>query len=203
MTANEEILLVKAAAGGDEAAFEELVKAHQGHVYKLAMKLTGSHEEALDVSQEVFLKAYRSLGSFRGESRFSVWLYRLTCNASMDIIKRSRRSALVPMPTDGDGAELDIPDLSPTPEEQVERRETLRAVREAIGELDGEKRRILLMREYGGMTYSQIADLLGIEEGTVKSRLARARAALAEILRKRGTFSGDEPSKERKNDKGR
>ena len=199
MTADEEARIVRAAARGDEAAFEKLVLAHQKHVYSLALKLTGSAEDAMDASQDAFLKAFQNLRSFRGESRVSVWLYRLTYNASMDILKKSRRGTLVPLPSDEEGAELEIPDPSPTPDEEALRREELEEVREALGQLDEDKRRILLMREYNGMSYQDIARALGLEEGTVKSRLARARAALAEILKKRGTFQAPPQSNNQTN----
>ena len=161
MTAEEELKAVRAAASGDGAAFERIVREHQKNVYSLAWKLTGNEQDALDASQDAFLKAYQNLRSFRGDSRLSVWLYRLTYNASMDIIKRSRRGKLVPMPTDEEG-----------------------------GALDEDKRTILIMREYQSMSYTDIARALSLEEGTVKSRLARARASLAEILKKRGTIAG-------------
>ncbi len=189
MIADEEQRLVRAAASGDAGAFERLVTENQGHVYNLAYKLTGSEQDALDVSQDVFLRAYQNLRSFRGDSRMSVWLYRLTYNASMDLIKRSRRGTVVQMPAGDEGAELELPDLAPLPDEELERQEELEAVRDALSELDEDKRRILLMREYRDMSYADIARALGIEEGTVKSRLARARLALAENLKKRGTFS--------------
>lgn len=189
MIADEEQRLVRAAASGDAGAFERLVIENQGHVYNLAYKLTGSEQDALDVSQDVFLRAYQNLRSFRGDSRMSVWLYRLTYNASMDLIKRSRRGTVVQMPAGDEGTELELPDLAPLPDEELERREELEAVRDALSELDEDKRRILLMREYRDMSYADIARALGLEEGTVKSRLARARLALAENLKKRGTFS--------------
>lgn len=195
MTAEEELKLVRDASSGDAGAFEAIVREHQRNVYSLAYKLTGSEQDALDASQDTFLKAYQNLRAFRGESRLSVWLYRLTYNASMDIIKKSRRDRLVPMPTDEEGVELDMPDDSPTPDEQAERREQLEAVRAAVLELDEDKREMILMREYRNMSYSDIASALKLEEGTVKSRLARARAALAEKLKKRGTISFDGQSK--------
>ena len=120
----------------------------------------------------------------------SVWLYRLAYNASMDIIKRGRRTVPMPLSEDGEGPETDIPDPSPGPQEAAERREELEAVRSALTELPQDKREILLMREYRGMSYADISLALGIEEGTVKSRLARARASLGEILKNHGTFSG-------------
>ncbi len=199
MTAQEESAVVRSAARGDPAAFEKLVLEHQKHVYSLALKITGSPDDALDASQEAFLKAYQNLRSFRGDSRFSVWLYRLTYNACMDIIKRSRRDRLVPMPTDEEGAELDLPDTAPQPDEELQRREELEAVREAVLELDEDKRRIILMREYRGMSYADISRELGLEEGTVKSRLARARGALAENLKKRGTFGATAQSNNQSN----
>lgn len=191
MTAQEEAAAIKAAARGDSAAFEKLVLEHQKRVYNLALKITGDPDDAMDASQEAFLRAYQNLRSFRGDSRFSVWLYRLTYNACIDIVKKSRRDRLSPMPTDEDGAELDIPDSAPLPDEVLLRREELTAVREGVLRLDGEKRKILLMREYAGMSYADIAARLGVEEGTVKSRLSRARAALAEILKENGTFSDE------------
>ena len=186
--------MIAAAQRGDEQAFELLVREHQKNVYNLAFKLTGSEEDALDASQDAFLRAFQNLKSFRFESRVSVWLYRLTYNASMDIIKKSRRGRIVPLPTDEEGAELDIPDDAPPPEEAVQRREELESVRRAVLELDPDKRRIILMREYQNMSYTAIAQALGVEEGTVKSRLARARMALAEKLKKNGTFSGETQS---------
>lgn len=194
MTAAQERSVIAAAQRGDDQAFELLVREHQKNVYNLAFKLTGSEEDALDASQDAFLRAFQNLKSFRFESRVSVWLYRLTYNASMDIIKKSRRGRIVPLPTDEEGSELDIPDDAPPPEEAVQRREELESVRRAVLELDPDKRRIILMREYQNMSYTAIAQALGVEEGTVKSRLARARMALAEKLKKNGTFSGETQS---------
>lgn len=202
MTAEEESRLVRSAAAGDGDAFEKLVLDNQKNVYNLALKLTGDRDDAMDASQDAFLRAFQNLRSFRGDCRVSVWLYRLTYNASMDIIKRSRRGKLVPMPTDEEGGALDIPDDSPTPAEDLERRETLEEVRAAVRELDEDKRTILIMREYQNMSYTDIARALSLEEGTVKSRLARARMGLAEILKKRGTIAGGAQSNNQ-NDKTR
>ncbi len=189
MTAEEEQKIVRAAAHGDNGAFERLVRENQKHVYNLALKLTGNAEDALDASQDAFLKAYQNLKSFRGDSRVSVWLYRLTYNACMDLIKKSRRGQVTRMPTDEEGAELETPDPGPGPDELIERREELESVRRALNELDPDKRIILMMREYRNMSYAEISRALGLEEGTVKSRIARARAALAENLKNSGTFT--------------
>lgn len=191
MTKDEESRLIKAACRGDEGAYEKLVLEHQKLVYNLALKITGSRDDALDVSQDVFLKAYLNLDSFREDSRLSVWLYRLTHNACMDHMKRTRRGNVISLDQEGDSGQeaFEVPDPSPLPSDTVERREVSRQVWEAIGKLPEDKREVLIMREISGMTYAEIASALKIEEGTVKSRLSRSRLALAEIIKKSGTFS--------------
>lgn len=202
MTAEEELKLVNRAAGGDEGAFEKLVIENERLIYNVALKITGNPDDAEDVAQEAFIKAYRNLGSFRGESRFSGWLYRLCYNAAMDHIRKNRDPNLRSLTNDdGSDAELDVADPAPTPEESMDRKETQRIVREAVAMLDDDKREILIMREFSGMSYTAIADSLGIEEGTVKSRISRARASLAEILRQSGTFSQLAESNSRKGGK--
>ncbi|MBQ1768560.1 MAG: sigma-70 family RNA polymerase sigma factor, partial [Oscillospiraceae bacterium] len=128
--------------------------------------------------------------------------YRLAYNASMDLLKKKRGTvSLTAEDEEGEERELTIADTAPTPEESLEREETRRAVREAVARLPEDKREIIVMREFSGMSYSDIADALGIEEGTVKSRISRARAALAEILSEYGTFARPSPSKETKGGK--
>lgn len=199
MTAEEEKRLVQRAMKGSEAAFEELVRSNEKLVYNAARKLTGNPDDAFDVSQEAFIKAYNNLGSFRGDSRFSVWLYRLTYNCAMDFLRRNRDSNVMSMTAeDGGDIQINVPDSAPLPEEEAEREELRREVREAVMSLDEDKRRVIVMREFNDMSYTDIAEALGIEEGTVKSRLARARAALAEILMNRGTFPQGKASKGKK-----
>ena len=190
MTRDEEARLIKAARRGDESAYEQLVLEHQRLVYNLALKITGSPEDALDVSQVVFLKAYLNLSSFREDSRIAVWLYRLTHNACMDHIRHNRPKNVISMTQEEGGGAYDVPDPSPQPQEMAEQQELSRLVWDAIGQLPEDKREVLVMREISGMTYSEIAAALKIQEGTVKSRLSRSRLALAEILKKSGTFSG-------------
>ncbi|MGM9521918.1 MAG: RNA polymerase sigma factor [Oscillospiraceae bacterium] len=198
MTKEEELRLIKAAGRGDSAAFEQLVRDQQKLVYNLALKITGTPEDALDVSQEVFLKAYLNLQSFRGESRLSVWLYRLTYNACMDHIRKNRRQDTISLSPDDEGETREMPDPKPLPAEEAERHELQRQVWDAINMLPSDKREIIVMREITGMTYSEIGSALGIEEGTVKSRLSRSRLALADIIKKRGTFSGGPSSNGKK-----
>lgn len=199
MTLEEELSLVERAKGGDESAFEALVIEHQKLIYNVALKLTGNPDDALDISQDTFIKAYRNLNAFRGESRLSAWLYRLCYNASMDHIRRNRNSNVVSLTSDdGSDMQIDVPDPGPLPAETAEKNETVAAVRTAVMQLPDTYRQIIVMREFSGMSYTAIADALSVEEGTVKSRLSRARLALAEILKKRGTFPSGHPSSNKK-----
>ena len=191
MTAEEELRIIKKVIDGDTDAFEELVLENQKNVYNLALKMTKNEEDALDISQEAFLKAYRQLEGFRGESRFSVWLYRLTYNLCIDFLRKKPRSGVISLTYQDEGEEthdLEIPDVRNLPEDIVLRREKRQAIAESIDELGTRHREILVMREITGMSYSSIAETLNVSEGTVKSRLARARTSLANILIKKGTF---------------
>ena len=191
LTADEEMRIIRSVLGGDNGAFETLVLDNQKNVYNLALKMTKDEEDALDISQEVFLKAYSSLKSFRGESRFSVWLYRMTYNMCLDFLRRKKRApetSLTQVDADGDLHDLDVPDSGSTPEEDVLQRELRITLAESIDELGAMHREILVMREITGMNYTDIAAVLRISEGTVKSRLARARKNLADILISKGTF---------------
>lgn len=185
----DELILIEKAKKGDKAAFEELVRLHEQNVYNLALKLLKNREDALDAAQEAFIKAWINIDSFRGDSKFSVWIYRLTYNTCLDALRKMKKGEIISLTSEDDEAEKDIPDETPTPEEEVLRQETRRSVRRAVEELPEEYRRILVMREFTEMTYAEISSVTGLNEGTVKSRLSRARAKLGDILRKNGTFS--------------
>lgn len=199
MTREEESRIIKAVCAGNTDAFEALVLEHQARVYRLALHLLGNEADAADAAQDAFLKAYISLKDFRGDSRFSTWLCRLTNNVCLDMLRRRRRQESVPLTReDGDGedAELALPDPAPLPEEELLRRERQRAVRAALSALPEEHRRILSLRELGGLSYEEIGAELRLEPGTVKSRLSRARKRLYALLQEDGNFSGLLPSKE-------
>ena len=193
MTAEYEQSLIRRVLAGERDAFEPLVTENQTLVYNLALRMTGSEQDALDMAQEAFIKAYSSLGSFRGDSRFSTWLYRLTANVCTDLLRsraRHPQQSLTETEDDADeGAQSDLPDPTPGPEEQAERSEQRELVRAAIQQLPPEFARILLLRELGGLSYEEIGTQLRLEPGTVKSRLFRARSKLASILLKSGNFS--------------
>ncbi len=202
MTKDEELRLIGRVLDGDQSAFEPLVLDNQKSVYNLALRMTGNEEDALDISQEVFIKAYSGLASFRGESRLGFWLYRLTYNMCIDLSRKKKRenvSSITYLDESGEETDLEIPDLRQLPENEAERSELRQAVRDAIDRLSPEHRNMLLLREISGMSYTEIAQALDLNEGTVKSRLARARIKLAEILVKNGTF---EPLDRQVNGKG-
>ncbi|MDR0906114.1 MAG: RNA polymerase sigma factor [Oscillospiraceae bacterium] len=192
MTVVEERFLVGRAQEGDSAAFEQLMISSQNEVYALAFKLLGNEQDALDISQDAFLKAYLSIGNFRGDSRFSVWMYRVTYNLCLDKLRKKKRRRETRLDNDADTElELQFEDPSPSPEERVLARETSEIVRRGLDSLPPKQRAVLIMREVTGLSYAEIAKASGLREGTVKSRINRARIALAEFLRKNGTFPED------------
>jgi len=182
--------LVHEALSGNKEAFSELVRKYEKLVYNTSVQLTGSCDDAYDVSQEAFIKAYRSLGSFRGDSKFSTWLYKITYNAAQDYLRNRSRHSTVSLTVSDDDEEdnqLDITDntVSYSPEDSYERDEQCKAVREAIMHLSEKHRQIIMLRDIEGYTYEEISEMLDIGIGTVKSRLNRARIAVKEFLIKR------------------
>ena len=191
MTPEEEKTTIQKVVDGDKNAYEKLVLFNQKNVYNLALKMTGNEEDALDISQEAFFKAYRQLSSFRGESRFSVWLYRLTHNLCIDFLRKKPRSLVTSLTSVDDSGEirdLEIPDVRNLPEDSAFRSELRREIATSIESLGQKHREIFMMREVAGLSYTEIAGTLSLSEGTVKSRLARARSSLAGILAEKGTF---------------
>lgn len=190
MTPSEELSLIEKVRAGDADAFEPLVVANQNKVYSLALKLLKNSDDALDASQEAFLKAYTNIAGFRADSRFSVWLYRLTYNVCIDYLRKRNRESTIPLTVEddeGEMAELEIPDERSSPEREFEKHELRALINEGLSTLSEEHRQILIMREISDMSYTDIAETLSINVGTVKSRLARARASLAVFLRTHGT----------------
>lgn len=169
---------VAQARGGDASAFEKLVRTYEAPVYRLALRMCGGRaEDAQEVAQEAFLAAWRGLPRFRGQCRFSSWLYKLTANAAVDHLRREkRRPAAVPLENAGEPVDPH------TPQEELERRELHRAVQQALDRLTPEHREVLLLRQMQGLSYQEIGAALSLEEGTVKSRISRAKRQLRTIL---------------------
>ena len=192
--------MIRLAADGDMAAFEQLVTTHQPAIYRLALRTVGNEEDAADMTQEAFLRAWRGLGSFQADSSLSTWLFRLTSNVCIDFLRAARRHLVVPISgLDADGEEytLDAPDPVKLPEEELlarEEREELRAP---------EQRLILSLRVENDLSYTDIAAVLGVREGTVKSRLARARDQLRKKLSQSGNKAAAASSNPQKGGRGR
>lgn len=201
MTREEEYAVICRVCAGDADAFAALVTAYQKQIYNLALRTVGNEEDAADMTQEAFLRAYRSLGSFRGDSKFSVWLYRLTTNICIDFLRsRGRRPtvSLTAADEDEEPQELDVADDRFDPVQSLERAELRRAVQRGLNALPEDYRRILMLRELSGMSYAEIGQALRLEEGTVKSRLFRARKKLCDFLLQDGNLPDSFPSKNMK-----
>lgn len=193
MTKEEEELLVARVRNGESDAYEKLVLENQKKVYNLALRMVGNEDDAFDMSQEAFIKAYHSILSFRGECRFSVWLYRLTTNVCLDFLRAEGRRSHVSLSYEDDGdkdRELEIPDERFSPETEAERQELREAVNRGLQKLPTDYRTILLLREIDGLSYEEIGQALDLEKGTVKSRIFRARKRLCAILEADGNFLG-------------
>ncbi len=177
--------LIAAFLEGDQLAFEELVRRYQTQVFNLAYRILGDRTDALDVSQEVFILLFRKLGTFRSESRFSTWLYRVATNACRDYTRKKRYHLSLSSRADEDMPEWEemLPGDEENPDDLLISAELQGRVRAAIRELPLKFREVVFLHDIEGYNYNEIAEILGISLGTVKSRLNRARHRLAHELR--------------------
>mgnify|MGYP004516720871 FL=1 len=192
MTREQEAAIVRKVLGGDANAFETLVLEYEKNVYNIALRMTGNSEDAADMTQEAFIKAYNSLQSFRGDSKFSVWLYRIVSNVCLDFLRSKNRRPTVSLSVeddDGEDTQLDVADESQSPELLLDRKLTRESVRRGLDSLPPDYRQILLLREIQGLSYDEIAQALSLEVGTVKSRIFRARKRLCNFLIDDGNIS--------------
>ena len=180
-----EILLISRARDGDREAFGALVEQYRDNVYRLAYRMCGNEYDADEAAQEAFVAAWRALPNFRGDAKFSTWLYRLTTNAAIDVMRREKRHQTV-----GDGEMIEVADDADSPQETVERTEQQEAVQKALATLSEEYREVLLLRYMEELDYAEIAEVLQLPSGTVKSRINRAKAALKTALLKSGNIFG-------------
>lgn len=176
-------LLQKAKAGDDEA-FTLLVKAYQNKVFSLAYYVTKNHHDAEDVAQEVFIKMWRALPTYRGDAP-EAWVMKIAKNTCLDFIKQKKRVEPLEYEVDGETVERPIPDTDaqsnpPNAAVQAEQRQQ---IAKAILQLSDEHREILTLRYMNGLSYEQLCDVLDVGMGTVKSRLARAKKSLQNILK--------------------
>ena len=163
---------------GDARAFEELVAAHQHRVFGVALRMLGNASEAEEIAQEAFLRAHRSLAEFRGDSRLSTWLYAIVSRLCLNRLASSDRKAVA----HGEEILLRVADPRGGPEADAERSELESALHHAIAELSEERRVVVILRDFEGLAYEEIATVLSLELGTVRSRLHRARMDLKDKL---------------------
>ena len=184
--------IIRSVLRGNVNDFEKLVTAYEKNVYSLALRMVGDPEDAADMTQETFIKAYRSLSSFRGDSKFSSWLYRIASNVCLDFLRSRSRHPQVSLSSsdEDDRTTFELPDMSRNPEEQLMKKLSMEAVRRGLEQLPEQQRQILVLRELGGLSYAELAQTLGLEEGTVKSRIFRARKRLCALLLRDGNISG-------------
>ncbi len=163
---------------GDAPAFEELVMTYQHRVFGVALRMLGNAAEAEEVAQEAFVRAHRALGDFRGDAKLSTWLYAITSRLCLNRLATGERR----LTREGEEALLRLSDAGPRPDAALERRELESALGRAIAELPEDRRIVVVLRDIEGLSYEEIAQVLELELGTVRSRLHRARADLKEKL---------------------
>lgn len=180
--------LMKRAKKGDETAFSELVRETEASVYRYLYAAVKNREDALDLSQETYLKLWRTLGSYRGDCAPTTWILRIAKNTAIDHIRKTSKTG-DPLPLahsgkDGEEISADLPDtdVDANPTEALLRKQTREAVRKAILSLPEEQRDVIVLREFQNLSYEEIAARLSLEIGTVKSRLSRARHAIKDFL---------------------
>jgi RNA polymerase sigma-70 factor, ECF subfamily len=178
---NDDLKLIDEAICGNPSAFGTLVLRYQDRLFSSLVYLTGSEEDARDVTQEAFVKAFVQLANFRRESAFYTWLYRIAFNTAHDRFRRKRPDVSLDAIQEGQGCEP-LSDC-PSPSDEASRIEENRLVRQAIDKLDEPFRSVLILRDLDGQSYDDIAEILDIPIGTLRSRLHRARARLCDQLR--------------------
>lgn len=197
----EEQVLVMRAQRGEQEAYRVLVERYQSLVYTLALRMTDNPEDARDVAQDAFLRAWKGLPRFRMDAKFSTWLYRLTVNAATDLLRR-RQKRQEEQSLDDETQVVVVADTAPSPQELLEQKERAEILHRCIAQLSENHRKILLLREINGLDYAEIGEVLALSPGTVKSRLARARKELREKLLASGNYFDGYASKKQKGGEG-
>jgi len=188
---DSDLELVVRAADGDASAFEEIVRQYEKKIYTYALRMSGSREDAYDLSQEIFLRTYKSLPFFKKEARFSTWLYRIAANVCIDFFRKQKKVEQTPLIEEDENGqtEREIPDRRFDPETELEKRQLRESLEKALECLSEPHRQMIVMRDINGLSYAEIAETLELEEGTVKSRIARARDSMRRLLLGSGNFS--------------
>jgi RNA polymerase sigma-70 factor (ECF subfamily) len=178
--------MIEAVKAGDATAYRGLVEKYQGRVYNVVYGLVRNREDARDLTQEVFVKAYRNLGGFREDARFYTWIYRIAMNLAIDFTRRRNRSPVSGLEDDiasrdADGGIAEVHHAD-NPRRALERKQLYKQIMDALELLPEQQKQVILLRELEGLSYREIAEVLDIAEGTVMSRLFYARKKLQGIL---------------------
>jgi RNA polymerase sigma-70 factor (ECF subfamily) len=188
---DDEPRLVAAAQAGDRRAMDRLLRAHQPQIYAVCRRITGNDADALDATQEALVAIVRGLPRFDGRAKFSTWAYRVATNACLDELRRRKRRPLVGLP-EHDGTAVDPVDpATPDPGDEVGDRDEIDT---ALAALAPDFRAAVVLRDLCQLDYAEIAEVLEIPAGTVRSRIARGRAQLADLIRGNQTTAGDRPT---------
>lgn len=181
--------LVDLSAGGDVEAFEKLIQSHQKKVYNIALRMTKNPEDAQELAQDTFIRAFIAIKKFRGESSFSTWLYRIAMNVCTDFLRKRNKAVVISIDQGAIGSEseqpIQLPEDAPGPDELSEKRQLKQLVRQAMDSLSAEHRQVLILRDLMDLSYRDIANTLSVSEGTIKSRINRAREGLKQVILKR------------------
>ena len=189
-----EALLLKRLQSGDKDAFGEWVLTHQRGIYGYCLRFTSSQEDAEDLTQEVFVRAYRGIHRFRQQSQLSTWLYQIAHNACVDYLRRVKKAKVLSIQAQEEerpGREM-APDTQPLPEQRAVQRENIDALRQCLETLSRNHRAVTILRHMRHLSYQEIADVMKLPLGTVKSHICRARQYLRDCMTGKGVPLGKE-----------
>ena len=179
----------------DIKAFEEFVSLYEKKIYNYAYGFTLNREDSLDITQEVFLKVYKNIDKFKEKSSISTWIYRITSNVCIDFARKAKPNKIVSITDENLDIIQNIKDTKILPEDFLVQTEMSEEIISSLNGLDYDAKQIIVMRDILGLTYSEIGEILKLEEGTVKSRIARSRKKLRSIILEKRNFSNFMPSK--------
>lgn len=179
----DEINLVNRFKAGDSSAFEELVRAYQDRIFNLCRYVLGNDHDAEDAAQDVFIKAFRNLSGFKPDASVYTWLYRIAVNTCLDRKRKPFFLSLFKSGESEDGGDYDVPSEEPSPEKLLESKQISREIQRALNKISPKLRTVIVLKEFEGLSYEEIGEVLDISLGTVKSRISRAREELKELLK--------------------
>ncbi|MBB6214934.1 RNA polymerase sigma-70 factor (ECF subfamily) [Anaerosolibacter carboniphilus] len=187
-----EINLIEKSKQGDVESFEMLIKSYQTLAYNIAFRMLGNVEDASDATQEALVKVFKSIHSFQGQSSFSTWLYRIVTNTCLDELRKRKRQKVYsyhnPVEMEDGEIDRDVVDPNSSTEEIFEKKEEIKSIQDAIQALPEQHKTVIILRDIKGLSYEQISEILDCPQGTIKSRISRARLALKDIITNRELY---------------